>query len=153
MSAKNKIDPNLLIKVGAVVAGYFVIVKPLLEFLGLKSSKDDTAAAENIENFKGWNPRYYLEVSAAKKPTTYITTAGADKVAKLIEDSFGGILNDKEEQVYGALRLLKNQVQLSQVAHRYYLLFNNELAREIQTRFSDSEFMNVVNIVNKLPAL
>ena len=150
---KSKIDPNLLFKAGLVIGGYFIVIKPLLEFLGLKKDKEDKEAAANIENFKGWDPRYYQNVSAAGKPTTYIKVSGADKVANLIEDSFGGLLNDKEEQAYGALRSLKNQVQLSQVSHRYFLLFNKELARELQSRFSDTEFMNVVNIVNKFPLL
>jgi len=148
-----KIDPNLLFKAGLAIGAYFIVVKPLLEFLGLKKDKEDKEAAANIENFKGWDPRYYQNVSAANKPTTYIKVSGADKVANLIENSFGGLLNDKEEQAYGALRSLKNQVQLSQVSHRYFLLFNKELARELQSRFSDTEFMNVVNIVNKFPLL
>ena len=151
--AKFKVDPNLLFKAGLVVAGYFVIVKPLLQYFGLKDDKDDKAAAENIENFKGWNPRYFTDVSAAKKKTTYITTAGADKIAKLIYDSFNWY-NDSEEQIFGALRLLvKNQVQLSQVSYRYALMYKVDLGREIQARLSDDEFTQVVNIVNKLPAL
>jgi len=150
--AKTKIDQNVLFKVGLVAVGYFVIVKPLFEFLGLKSSKDDKEAADNIENFKGWNPLYFQEVSDAKKKTTYITTAGADKVAKQIFDAFNWY-NDNEEQIYGTLRLLKNQVQLSQVCYRYSLIYKVDLGREIQSRLSDSEFTQVVNIVKKFPLL
>lgn len=148
--AKTKIDQNVLFKVGLVVAGYFVVIKPLFEYLGFKESKEDKEAEENIQNFKGWDPNYYQKISADKIKTTYITSAGAEKVAKDIEDAWG-TFNDSEEQVYGALRLLKNQVQLSQVAHKYWLLFKVDLGREIKARLSDDEFSEVVKIITKFP--
>ena len=150
--AKSKIDQNVLFKVGLVVAGYFIIVKPLFEFFGLKESKDDKEAEANLQNFKGWDPNYYLAVSKAGTKTTYIKSADAEKIAKDIEDSWG-VVNDSEEQIYGALRLLKNQVQLSQVAMKYWLLFKVDLARELKARLSDSEFTEIVKIVNKFPKI
>lgn len=148
--AKTKIDQNVLFKVGLVAAAYFVVVKPLFEYLGFKESKDDKEAEENIQNFKGWDPNYYLDTSKKGTKTTYIRSADAEKLAKDIQDSWG-TFNDSEEQIYGVLRLLKNQVQLSQVAHKYWLLFKVDLARELKARLSDAEFYEVVKIVTKLP--
>lgn len=145
-----KIDPNLIFKAGLVIGGYFIVVKPLLEYLGLKSDKGDKETEDNIQNFKGWDPNYYLQVSKAGTNTTYITSAGAEKVAKLIYDAFNWY-NDKEEQIYGALRLVKNQVQLSQISNKYWLLYKVDLARELNTRLSDDEFYEIVKIVTKLP--
>ena len=146
--AKEEVSPNLLIKVGFAVAGYFVIVKPLLEWLGLKEDKTDKANETSLQTVLGWSPLYYKEVSKKGLKTTYLTSAGATMLAKQIKNAWGGLLNDNEEQVYGALKMINSWVKLSQVAEKYYLLYGEDLGREIKARLSDDEFYTVTQIVN-----
>ena len=54
--AKNEIDKNLVFKAGLFIAGYFVIVKPLLQFIGLKEDKEDKENKSSLQTILGWNP-------------------------------------------------------------------------------------------------
>lgn len=150
--AKNELDKNLLVKLGAFTIGYFVIVKPLLQWLGLKEDKEDKENNAIIQSVKGWDPSYFSEVKKKGLKTTYITSTQAAKYAKLIFDSFG-VINDNEEQIYAVFRSLKNWVQLSEVAFIYRAVYKVDLAYEVKARLSDEEFNNVAKIVAKYTKL
>jgi hypothetical protein len=58
--------------------------------------------------------------------------------------------DDKEKQVYSALRNLENKTQLSQVASAYYDQYKVGLREDIKDRMSDSEVSQVMEIINQL---
>jgi hypothetical protein len=149
---KKQIDPNLLLIAGAGVFGYFFIIDPLLKWAGLKDDKEDKeneAALNNLFNQAAWSPNFYRTNQPAG--ILYITPSSADKIAKLIEDAWS-IWGDDEEQVYGALRSIPDQVALSQVSASYLKLFRTDLITDIKSRMSEAEELEVASIVNRLPA-
>lgn len=138
-------DPNILLKVGVAVGGYFLIVKPLLETLGLKKSTEDkNQDAENEASAKvlGWSPLFYHDVSKKGISAVYKKASAARAIAKEIYDAWG-IFNDDEEQVNDAFNKLRNWVQLSQVAEAYSNLAQADLYSDLKARLSRSEF-NVI---------
>ena len=147
MAFKTKdIDPNLAIKVGFGFAAYFVIIKPLLQWMGLKDDKEDTKADDSINKVLGWDPKYYRAVSQKGLKTTYLTTASAKGIAADIKKAWG-TFNDNEEMLYAIFKKPKTWAQLSQIAEQYAALTGMDLAQTVRARTSDAEFNTIVNIV------
>jgi len=137
---------NLAIKAGAVVGGYFFIIKPLLAKFGLVKSEEDTKNLAE-ENSNAWNPNYW---KTAKPPKLGLNSEGAKALARAIGNSFG-TLNDNENKITIQFKLLKTQVQNSQLVDTYRQLYNEDLFRTLYSKLSDKEFNSIINFVKNLP--
>jgi hypothetical protein len=133
--------------IGGIIVGglYFLIVRPILQKVGIIKTKEEKEQDEQEKNLSQgtdspFNPNYY---KTAKAGTALVTKATAQAVAKQIHDA-KGYLNDNEEQVYGAIRQLANKAQLSWVADNFYTLYQQDLYTYIRAFLSDSE-MSIVN--------
>ena len=151
---------KLLTNIALIVAGY-IIVKPMLENIGLLKNaqqKTDEALVTNVSSGNYWSPNFYSQYNQpSEKVKKLITQAGATKVAKMINDAWG-IINDNEQQIYAAFRMLKNKLQVSQVVEKYALLYKQDLLTRLKTPWyyaadglDDKEFAEVAKIVNALP--
>ena len=87
-----------------------------------------------------------------KKPMYMLTASSAKLYAKDIRDSWG-VFDDDEDKIKGVLRALKDQVQVSQVAHQYYLSSTEKinLIDDLRSRLSQEEVGEILEIVKKLP--
>lgn len=159
--AKSEIDKNLVIKIGAFTVGYFVIVKPLLQWLGLKQDKADKENTEVLRNNQSFDPNFWLKMKAKYKDsptilsTKFLNLAKATAAAQTIYDSWGTALNpnDNEEQIYAVFRVINTRTKLSQVSYVYRIKYGQDLGYTLQSRLSDSEFNNIAAMVSKYPLI
>lgn len=147
--AKNEIDKNLVFKAGLFIAGYFVIVKPLLQFIGLKEDKEDKENKSSLQTILGWNPEYWLAIKAKGIKSSFLNANQSLLGANTIAKAFINPLDDNEEQIYSVFRQLKTWVQLSQVAYAYRYVYKTDLGYTLKAKLSDEEFNNVVRMVAK----
>lgn len=145
--AKAKVDTNVVLIVGGIVVAYFGILRPIFKKTGLIQSQEGKENDLAETKFEGWNPKYWKQISDKKIKATFIKAAGAELLAKQINDAWR-FLNDDEDEVYAAFRQLKTQVQLSQVSYYFSLLYNKDLYNFLKDLLSDAEFNNVVKIIN-----
>lgn len=151
--AESQNHDNLILG-GAVLLIAWTVGSSVLESVGLKDSKDDKAreAEEEAQQTQGfWNPNF---VDSYKVPTGYqlllrkydFTLARA----KGIGSSFG-TFNDIETQVYANFRQIPYKSVVSQVAQRYFELYQVDLLEDLRYGLSDSELGVVLDIVKRMP--
>lgn len=108
-------------------------------------------ASVGIVESKAFDIYYWQKVATTVKKSYYmLKAAAADSYAKDIHDAWG-LFNDDEDKVYGAFRALKDQVQVSQVAQKYYIKQHINLIDDLRARMSSDEVGEILKIVNKLP--
>ncbi len=154
--AKDNHD-TLITNLVLIGAGYF-LVKPMLEKVGLLNSaaaKEDIALVQKISADDCWNPNFYANYKTGMRKL--ITSASATAFAKQIHDAWG-IVNDNEQKIYAAFRMLKNKLQVSQVVEKYSQLYKQDLLTRLRTPWfyaadglDEKEFLEVIKIVNALP--
>jgi hypothetical protein len=101
-----------------------------------------------IDNDDALNQNYHEHSDQSNR----LDMDSALEFAQNIYDAWGQSWweDDKEKQVYSALRNLDNKTQLSQVASAYYDQFKVGLREDIKDRMSDSEVSQVMEIINQL---
>lgn len=77
------------------------------------------------------------------------TTAYARSLAEKIHNSFG-LLIDKETQIFGVFRSLKDRANVSQIAFSYLAKYNKDLLGELLDRLNKSELQTIYNIINAI---
>lgn len=137
-------------------AGYFLVIKPLLESLNLMDTKDEKDAerlrtSTEKTGFKSdyWNPNY-----TGSKPGYKVMLLTESSVRSLVEKLWNasGAFNDDEEAIYAVFRQLRYKTQVSYLA----LWFNRIKKKDLYTWLRDSvlnqdELNTVLTITNKLP--
>ena len=76
--------------------------------------------------------------------------SAAARVAETIDDAWS-FWGDDESKVNSAFRMLKDKVQVSQVAKAYQRLYNIHLIDKLNDRMSDDEIKTILSIVSALP--
>lgn len=149
-------NQNLILKIGLAVAGYFVVIVPILQAVGIKDDKDDKEVkdAETGNGSEGWNPDYYKNKSGA-----VISNQTAEQLAFKIYDAFGYFYDD-EDAVYSAFRALNSKKDLSKLASTFQLKYGMDLWEQLKGGagwmawpfggLNNSELAIVLAIVNKL---
>lgn len=158
MKSNQQTTNILLIGAGAFIGYKFVLV-PLLEALNLKDTAAEKAAAEAAAKYGGnsglpvdqnpWSPKYVnLIISQLKKgqSAALLTVAQLNKLSNAIRDA-KSMVNDDEEAVYGALRSITSNTQLSQLAGHFNSRWSKDLYEYIAGIFNDAELNKVINIV------
>ena len=150
MAERKSIDPNLLIIGGVAALAYFGILDPILKKLGIKDDAADRArdsAIDTAANARGWNPTYYKSIKGA----LILTRASAESFARVLNSAMSG-WGTNEEKIYGVLRSMKTQTQLSFLCDVYFQLYKKDLYQHIVSELSTNELAVVSGIVNKMPA-
>lgn len=157
MTTKAKLQITA-VSAGVILAGSLVVTsqnrkknhQAALFFSELE--RNIAPASIGIVESNAFDIYYWQKVAATlKKPYYMLKAAAAESYAKDIHDSWG-VINDDEDKIYGVFRALKDHVQVSQVAHRYYFKQNVNLIDDLRARLSKDEVGEVLKIVNKLPA-
>lgn len=76
--------------------------------------------------------------------------SAAVRIAEMIDDAWS-FWGDDEDKVNSAFRMLKDKVQVSQVAKAYQRLYNVHLIDKLNDRMSEDEIKVVLFIVSNLP--
>lgn len=129
----------------------------ILQGLGLEDSPEEKAVNANlnksVSDAKGspwWTSKYYKTMSGS-----LVKAAPADALAKTIYDSVGYIYDSPEEAV-GAIKQLKNKMQISFLVERFYGLYKKDLLSFLTEHYdttSQKKFLiDIINYVSKLPA-
>jgi len=147
--AQNKWTP---IVVGVVILGmgvltYFGVVRPILQAAGImgdKESRTEDKTVKEGESLNGWKPQYWKD----RKNKLTISESDAAGFAKTIYNS--DTYWDDEEAVYGVLRRLKNNTDLSLVSSSFFEQYNKDLLEYMKDFLNEGEMIKVYNIANKL---
>jgi hypothetical protein len=158
----NKQQQNKLIEyVIWIGAGYFLILKPILQKLGIeKTAEDKELLNVDLEAPKQsvWSGNTFI-VPGAK----LLTNADATKYAKIIYDAFG-FFGDDESAVIGVFRGLKTQSQVASLAQKFKDIYKTDLFTFLQkgnkssqiyrpatSGLNASEISMILNIIKSKP--
>ena len=131
------------IGIGAV---YFLVLRPILQKVGVIQTKEDKARAEQDKVNAGsqtsaFSPNLYKD----KPGVLLLTSASANALADQIYNAIGNFYDD-ENAIYAALRQLKSKEQLSQLADVFVKRHAANLFTYLRRNLSDSE-MDVINSI------
>ena len=149
-------DYKPLMYFGGLILGYYFIVKPILEKVGITKGSE-TLRADEIESMESaknpFSPRYYKQF----KKATLLNNASAKSLSKKIYDSLGNLTGDDETAIYGVFRSLKSKTQVSYLAETFQGLYGKDLFGFLRNAgkyyyggLNDTELGIVLNIVDKL---
>ena len=147
----DKQTEKLLTITAIAAAGYFLVVKPILQAIGLQDSPEDKKNQTSIDaagKSNAFNPTYWRTATGQKSLLGGNPTVSA--VADMIKNAWG-TFNDNEEQVYAAFRYARSKTMVSQLADSYRQKFGVDLFQDLKKRLSEKEMATVTNYVNALP--
>lgn len=147
--AEQNININNVLIVGAVFGSYFFIIKPILEALNLKKTKEEEerdkkekgaidTAESNAKEYNPWNTKLYYDVlnkKLAKGLAVYFKTSTSIKaLAKRIESSIGRgfFSSDNPEAIESAIKQCTSKLQISQLVNQYYVDYSLDLYADIK---------------------
>jgi len=157
-----KEEQNLYVRIGVLVGAYFLILKPILEKLGLSKTKEEEKLFFEVEKAattiqSPFSPRYWQE---AKPPKTIITTAALTKLTTDLYNAQNSFTGDDEAAIYNVLRQLKFKTQLSYLADAFQKKYKFDLLESLKNGHPNSfnprsglnteELQTVFNIVKNL---
>ncbi len=144
-----------LIVAGGVLA--FVLIKEILEMLGIwdsKDTKDLDHAATDPEAF--WNPNFW-KTKPANIPWSYsISDQTAQVWCQEIYDAFGAF-NDDEETVISVFKRCRTKANASFICYVFDLVYKEDLLKWLrggwwpQDRLSDEDVNEINQYINQLP--
>lgn len=119
--ALSKDDKNLILKAGLFVAGYFVIIRPILEKTGLVKSEKailvDNEKTKTVSSSGGpspFDPNYWTNVNGA-----YLLKSNfVDQAIYNIKDAFG-IVSDNYSTILNIFKQLQHKTQVSYLADKF----------------------------------
>jgi len=159
----NKQQQNKLIEyVIWIGAGYFLIVKPILQKLGVQKTPEEKA----LENIDVIPPAGNVWAGAGYKfpPGSLLLKSDvANKYAKQIYDAFG-FFGDDEAVIFGVFRALKTQSQVAWLSKAFKekyktdLLtflqkgsFSSQVYRPVSSGLNAQEMTQIINIIKSKP--
>lgn len=148
MASENNYAQYIL-PIGLLLGGGLV-----LQRFGLLQSKEsaqrdqDVKSLDELPAFK----RGYAAAIAKGKPARQIllTTPKAAAVAAMLKRA-KGIFNDNEGAVYSAMKELKTQSQLAQVAQVFFKEYDQNLLEYLRDFLNDKEQARVYSLIKNLP--
>lgn len=147
---KEKINPNVIFAVGALILVFFGGRK-IFQALGLIQDQEERQREQQLVNFANrsfWDFEEFL--SGMPQGALLLTTAKADEKAEQIYDAMG-FFNDDEEEVYGVFRSLKTQSQIAWVAKRFFIQYGQDLYSFLDEYFNDEEMQKLYLITKDKP--
>lgn len=152
-NAMTKKDQDRLFQVAIIAAGYFLVITPILEKLGIKKSSVDKSIDKAITDPGSiWGVKYWNQSSAK-----LIKVADVYKFWSELQSCFG-YFNDDENEVYAVFKkYIKYKTQLSWVSYVLNRDKNIELLRWLQgdaypnDRLSNEEIQILMDWANNLP--
>ena len=142
MATKQTTD--LYIKIGVIIGAYFLILKPILEKLGIQKTVEEEKtivetkkAATTLES--PFSPRYW---KSFKKPFILTNAAAESFVKKLYDSVSGSLFGDDLNTIYGVFRQLKYKTQVSYLAQYFFNKYKVDL---VETLKNGTKYSNLIN--------
>ena len=141
MASKQTTD--LYIKIGVIVGAYFLILKPILEKLGIKNTPEEDEAEKRgqqaqISPESAFSPTFYKTVKGAP----LIKMAQAQQLASILNKSVSGsLLGDDIGAIYNVFRRLQYKTQVSWLAKVYGDIYKRELINDLKNGAKDAAFL------------
>lgn len=157
-----KEEQNLYVRIGVLVGAYFLILKPILEKLGLSKSAEEQQLFKEVETAgtsikSPFSPRYWQE---AKPPKTIITNAVLNKLVNDLYNAQNSFTGDDEAAIYNVFRQLKYKTQVSYLADAFQKKYKFDLLESLKNGhpnninwragLNNEELQTVFNIVKNL---
>lgn len=139
--------------IGAGVAGYFLVLKPLFEKLGVTKGADDKAI-EAAEKLPGWNIKFWEQaVSKGLVTKKALSDSGMNKIAVPINTALDKSFwqDDDEETVLSEIRKVRTMSELSFLSAIFQGVYKKNLFERLKAKFSAGEMVNVIRYVKDLP--
>jgi hypothetical protein len=146
------ITPALYI--GGGILAYFGVVKPLLEFTGLKKSKDKKKNQEAELKQPGWNYKFWALSLNAEKVTKseLMTNTTATQLASDLNWEINKSNFTFDIAVFkGLLKKINTQCQLSQVCYFYLVRFKKDMFTDFMDKLKEDNMTIINAAVAKLP--
>jgi hypothetical protein len=156
-----KEEQNLYVRIGVLVGAYFLILKPILEKLGLSKSTQEEQLSKEIDVastsiVSPFSPRYWKE----QKVKTIITTDALNKLVSALYDAQNSFTGDDEATIYNVFRQLKYKTQVSYLADAFQKKYKFDLLESLKnghpsninwrSGLNSEELQTVFNIVKNL---
>lgn len=147
---KEKINPNLILAVGALIIVFFGGRKifQALGFIEDKEEKQKNEALSAMQNADFWDFNSFL--ATVPEGANLFTTATTDIYVEKLWDATG-VFNDNEEEIYGVFRAMPTKAAISFLAKRFFMKKGQDLYSYLDEYLWDSEMLVVANIVNSKP--
>jgi len=147
---KEEVGKELILKVAgyglAIGAGYFLVVRPVLQKFGVIQTKEAKAQAEQDKvNASSQTSAYSPNLYKNKPGALLLTSASANALADQIYNAIGNFYDD-ENAIYAVLRQLKSKDQLSQLADVFTKRHAADLFTYLRRNLNDSE-MEIINSI------
>lgn len=147
---KSNIVPTVIV----VGASYFLLVKPILEKIGVLKSASEKQNQAAITEQSAYNPAYYKQ-----RGNVTITRAYAESAAQQIKNAFH-ILYDDFNTIIGVFKTLKNKSDVSYLSDVFLNNYGYDLYGYISDPngifpwdgLSTDHLTQINDLVNKLPA-
>lgn len=156
-NSKNNIpiNPNTLLIVGGGLFAYAVVIKPILNKLGITQSIQAKAIQDQTTKQPAWSPAFY---QSAPNGAWLITTAQAKDLAYKIYQ-YPGIFWDDFNTVLGVFQTLRTKSQLSFLCDVFQKTYNASMYGYLLDGggilpwdgLSEVHLTQIINYVNSLP--
>jgi hypothetical protein len=146
----NQIDPNVVIKGVATLAGLYLVYK-VLQKVGVVPTAAATAATQNLQQLQSanyWDYNNFLATAPAGH--LVLTQAGAEAYVDDLWDATS-FYSDDEEQIYGVFRAMKTKSQVAALAKRFNQLKSFDLYNYLENYLNESELLKVKGIIDQKP--
>jgi hypothetical protein len=170
MATKQTTD--IYIKIGVIVGAYFLILKPILQKLGIQNTPAEDIIIQEQKEAKKQGQQAQISPLSAFSPTFYKTVknaplikmAQAQQLAKVLNNSVSGsLLGDDIGAIYNVFRRLQFKTQVSWLAKIYGDMYKSELINDLKNGaknaalifnfragLNDNEMDVIYNIVKNL---
>ena len=144
---------DTLIKVGAYIAGYFVIGRPILKAIGILTTtpgKAETLTSEIIKKTfatTGWEA-WRSKFTQAQKLELEIKV---ERDTKTIKDA-PGFFNDNEDAVYSIFSSAPKRAYINFLAWKFERRYGKNMLAFINDFMSEKELFTLKQIIEKVPA-
>lgn len=160
-------NEDLLFKIALFGAGYLLFAKPILDALGITKSGTDknidyqSSSPDSPFNSNFWQRYMYYQDSMQPKGRKLVTSSIVERINTAIKGLVNGFgyFSDNEDEIIGAVKLMRSKAEISLLSWYLYIKFKRDLLRYLQegrgvlpqNGLSDNDMKIVLNYVNKLP--
>jgi len=123
--AENK-ENKLIEYIIFIGAGYFLLVKPILESLGIKNTAQQNAVNTTAPQNNVWSGQPFINSFAGQK-IKLLTTAAKDKYSKIIYDALPNIGNDDSSAIISVFRGITTKTQVADLSQYFKNKYNYDL--------------------------
>jgi hypothetical protein len=146
----NQLDPNVVIKGIATLAGLYLVYK-VLQKVGVVPTAAANQAQQNLQQLESasyWDYNKFLSTLPAG--AALLTMSGAAAYVNDLWDATG-YFNDDEEKIYGVFRAMRTQSQVAALAKRFNQLKEKDLYGYLNDYLNEAELLKVKAIIDQKP--